>query len=299
MELDQIRALDAIAAAGSLLGASQQLDVSRARLRLRLKALEDELGARLLTRSPRGVELTDIGRDFLDRARPLVREADALRRFTIESQQSALDELRVCVPTGVPPIAVTTLLGALRARHPGMAVRLSTRADPLAASDTAADVFVHFGDAVTAGSYRTFAMRRLTLRLMASPAYLDRRGRPDSVGALADHTLLLWLAHSRPADHLPLSGPEGFRWIPWFSSPDCFVVRTVVEAGHGIALLPEGLADFAGRPGGPLELVLPEAVVQHETVRVLLPERSAETARARAVVEVLRAVTGGGPTPPG
>lgn len=298
MELEQIRALDAVASAGSLLGASRELEVGRARLRAQLQTLEAELGVKLLSQSPRGTELTEAGQRFLDRGRRLVREADALARVTVESQQTTLEVLRVCVPTGIPPVAVTTILARLRAHHPQMALHLATHPDPLAALDEPVDVFLHFGETLGAGRFRTFAIRRFSLRLMASPAYLDRRGRPAAVQALTAHDLLLWRLHSRPDDRLTLPGAEGLRWTPSFASTDCYVVRAAAEAGHGIALLPEALAGPAGWPGEPLEPVLPEAVAFDDSVRVLLPERTAATARARAVVAVLRALGETMPTGP-
>lgn len=301
MELKQIRALEAVAAAGSLLGASRRLGVGRSRLRSRLQTLEAELGASLLSHDPSGVQLTEAGIEFLQRARPLLRDADALLRLTIESQQSTLDELRVCLPTGLPPVAVRVLLGPLRQRHPTMRLRLLTHPDPLnllnGPGEPAVDVFVHFGEPPATGRFRTFAFRRFTLRLMAAPDYLDRRGRPTCLEELVEHTLLSWASHSG-AGWSSVPAPEGVEWAPWLASPDCYIVRAAADAGHGIALLPDGLAGAGGWPGRPLELVLPDVVAVEGAVRVLLPERTAATARARAVVGVLREVGGWQPAGP-
>ncbi len=70
MELRHLRYFVAVAEAGSLtVAAEQKLHTSQPSLSRQIRDLEDEVGARLLTRRARGIELTPAGRVFLDHAR--------------------------------------------------------------------------------------------------------------------------------------------------------------------------------------------------------------------------------------
>ena len=78
MELRHLRYFVAIAEAGSLtVAAEQRLHTSQPSLSRQIRDLEEEVGAQLLTRRARGIELTPAGRTFLDHARLVLSQADA------------------------------------------------------------------------------------------------------------------------------------------------------------------------------------------------------------------------------
>ena len=78
MELRHLRYFVAVAEAGSLTAAAaQRLHTSQPSLSRQIRDLEDELGAQLLTRRARGIELTPAGRAFLDHARLVLSQVEA------------------------------------------------------------------------------------------------------------------------------------------------------------------------------------------------------------------------------
>jgi LysR family hca operon transcriptional activator len=78
MELRHLRYFVAVADAGSLtVAAARKLHMSQPSLSRQIRALEDEVGAQLLTRSARGIELTPAGRAFLDHARLVLSHVEA------------------------------------------------------------------------------------------------------------------------------------------------------------------------------------------------------------------------------
>src|SRR6201995_5472343 len=80
MELRHLRYFIAVAEAGSLtVAAEQRLHTSQPSLSRQIRDLEHEVGAQLLIRSARGVELTDAGRVFLDHARLTLAQVEATR----------------------------------------------------------------------------------------------------------------------------------------------------------------------------------------------------------------------------
>jgi LysR family transcriptional regulator, hca operon transcriptional activator len=78
MELRHLRYFITVADAGSLrVAAAQKLNTSQPSLGRQIRDLEDEVGAQLLTRSARGIELTPAGRAFLEHARTVLSQVEA------------------------------------------------------------------------------------------------------------------------------------------------------------------------------------------------------------------------------
>src|SRR6476469_10810681 len=78
MELRHLRYFVAAAEAGSLtVAAARKLHTSQPSLSQQIRDLEDEVGAQLLTRGARGIELTSAGRAFLDHARLVLSQVEA------------------------------------------------------------------------------------------------------------------------------------------------------------------------------------------------------------------------------
>src|SRR6202045_2796434 len=78
MELRHLRYFVAIAEAGSMtVAAGRKLHTSQPSLSRQIRDLEEEVGAQLLTRRARGIEVTPAGRTFLDHACLVLSQVDA------------------------------------------------------------------------------------------------------------------------------------------------------------------------------------------------------------------------------
>lgn len=122
MRLEQLRHLLAIAEAGSLRKAAGVLSTSQPALTKSVRQLEDELQAPLLTRTPRGVVLTEYGRVVVARGRTAFIEIDRIA----EELEDLRGERGGRVRFAVSPIAATALVPAALARfrksHPDVEV---------------------------------------------------------------------------------------------------------------------------------------------------------------------------------
>ena len=74
IELRHVRYIIAAAESGSFRRAAQDLGVEQSAISRRIRDVEDEIGAQLFRRHPAGVDLTDIGKQFLNQAAPGARQ---------------------------------------------------------------------------------------------------------------------------------------------------------------------------------------------------------------------------------
>ena len=82
MELRQLRYLIAVAEEGNITRAAERLDIQPPPLSRQIKAIEREIDVQLFRRKPRGVELTDAGRTFLEGARAMFANLDHTLKST-------------------------------------------------------------------------------------------------------------------------------------------------------------------------------------------------------------------------
>lgn len=171
------------ARAGTALGITGS-GVSRA-----IARLEKRLGARLLERSPRAVALTDEGRRFHVRIKPMLEEAEAAAA-EIDSRQSMLTgRLRISTDAPAASLVLAAMLPSFREAHPQLVLELVVR-DSL--GDLVADGFdlaVRFGDTDATG-LRSTVLARTRILTVASPA-LFKAGMPHRPSDLESLPCLL------------------------------------------------------------------------------------------------------------
>ncbi|HEX7748422.1 MAG TPA: LysR family transcriptional regulator [Bordetella sp.] len=100
MELRQLRYFIAVCTAGSVAGAAKVLHIAQPALSRQMAALEDEFGARLLVRLPRGVALTRAGEALLVHARLLLAGTASLRAQVGLAAKGKAGSLRVGIIPG-------------------------------------------------------------------------------------------------------------------------------------------------------------------------------------------------------
>ncbi len=138
MELRHLRYFVAVAEAGSLtVAAGRKLHTSQPSLSRQIRDLEDEVGAQLLRRSARGIELTPAGRAFLDHARVVLSQVEAAAEAARRVAHPAKPCFTMGFLTGHELTWMPEALRILRDELPNLDVMISSQYSPLLADGLA------------------------------------------------------------------------------------------------------------------------------------------------------------------
>ena len=134
MELRHLRYFVAVAEAGSLtVAAARKLHTSQPSLSRQIRDLEDEVGAQLLTRRARGIELTPAGRAFLEHARSVLSQVEAATEAARRVAHPAKPCFSMGFLTGHELTWMPEALRILRDELPNIDVMISSQYSPLLA----------------------------------------------------------------------------------------------------------------------------------------------------------------------
>jgi DNA-binding transcriptional LysR family regulator len=125
MELRQLRYVIAVAEQGHITRAAERLGMQQPPLSRQIKAIEREIGVQLFRRKPRGVELTEAGRAFLDGARSMFAALDATLETTRRTARGEQGRIAVGCTNGAAlnPL-VTRIIREFREALPLVSVTL-------------------------------------------------------------------------------------------------------------------------------------------------------------------------------
>jgi len=238
---DDLRVFLAVHRLGSHKRAGRLLGVDATTVGRRITTLEKALGVRLFLRTPERLQATPAGLRLVLRAERMEAEALDAERELLAEDSRLEGTLRVTAGDGFVNYVLLPALAGFRREHPHLSIDLRGDARVLDLSRREADVAVRL---VRPKEPALVARRLGPLRfsLFASQGYIERRGAPRSVAALATHDLI---GFDPSLDDLPHT-----RWLHKMVAEPRYVVRantTAAQAvacaeGHGIALLPGFIA---------------------------------------------------------
>lgn len=176
--------------------AAEQLGVSRAALSQSLKALEGKLGVQLLYRTTRAMSLTEAGQRLFDRLLPALASID----HAVQELGAARTEPSGLVRINTPRMAARELLephlAELLVRHPKLAIELVLDDGLSNIIADGCDAGIRLGERLAEHVVAVPITPGLRMAVVATPAYLERHGRPKTPADLARHNCVGYRRHS-------------------------------------------------------------------------------------------------------
>jgi DNA-binding transcriptional LysR family regulator len=234
---DDARILLSLLGARSLLAAGKELGLNASTIGRRLDALEETLGARLFDRTPEGVLPTALADELAPHAREMQRAAQALAMTAQGREVLPEGDVHITAPPGYTEYLLAPAMPRLIARHAGLRVTLSARAQVLDLTRREADIAVRSARP-TSGDLVARKLGGVHSTLMASPKYVAQIG---TLRRITDARWITWgsdLASVAPARFVAAHVPEA-----------SIVLRTshlgtqvaAAEAGLGVILADRNL----------------------------------------------------------
>lgn len=189
MDWDKLRIFHAVADAGSLTHAGDQLHLSQSAVSRQVRALEDSLDATLFHRHARGLILTEQGELLFEATRAMMKRLDAATARIRDSEEEVLGELKVTTTIGFGSLWLAPRLPKLFDKYPELNIDLMLEERVLDLPMREADVAIRMKEPSQADLIRKRLMS-VHMCLFATQAYLDKHGVPNSAADLPKHRLI-------------------------------------------------------------------------------------------------------------
>ena len=279
MDWDKLRIFYAAAQEGSFTRAGEVLGMSQSAVSRQVSALETELGTPLFHRHARGLILTEEGELLMRAAREIVLKLENVRSQLADSRSQPTGTLRVSTTVGLGSTWLTSRLDEFIDLYPGINLELILNDDELDVAMRQADVAIRLR-APTQPDVVRRKLFDLHFHVYASPAYIARFGEPKTVDDIDSHRIVVFgenaPSYLKQMNWLCVAGREpGNLRSPTMSVNSVVAIRTAVEKGIGIAVLPDYLI---GKESG-LVAVLQDHEVPSFDAFFVYPEELRDSAR--------------------
>jgi DNA-binding transcriptional LysR family regulator len=283
---DAMRVFVSVATRGSFAEASRSLRLSPSAVTRAVAWLEDELGLALLTRTTRSLRLTERGAIFLESCRQILDDLDDAERRVRGEDAEPRGEMTVAAPVVFGRLHVMPIVDGLLRAHPALKVRLLLSDRNVHLVEEGVDVAVRIG-ALADSSLVTTTLGAVSRVLVASPAYLARRGAPMSPADLSDHDLVAFEGLATPDEWSFATLDRPLRIEPRLSLNSVDAALAAAEAGVGITRALSYQVEVAVREGR-LALVLQALATAPMPVSAVHPARRIGSANVSAFTKAAR-----------
>jgi DNA-binding transcriptional LysR family regulator len=287
-DLEGLAIFAKVVEARSFSGAAEELRLSKATVSKAISRVEARLGTRLFNRTSRRLALTDAGRRLAERAARILAEGEAAESDAVAESAAPRGLVRLAAPMSFGLSQVAPLLPDFLTMFPEITIDLHL-------SDAVVDLIGDGFDAVLRiaalpdSSLRARRLCGVSRFLVASPAYLARRGRPTHPLQLAEHSCL---------GYAYLPNPDIWRFFNAAGEEAAVRPAGPLHANNGDALTPcllagLGLAvqpDFIVREAladGRLEAVMTEWSLRPAALHMITPPGGPRPARIEVLGDFL------------
>jgi DNA-binding transcriptional LysR family regulator len=294
--IDSMGVFAKVVAKQSFSGAARELRLSQAAVSKHVRALEDWLGARLLDRTTRRLNVTEIGALVYERCERILGEIDEVRQSTSALQTAPRGVLHLAAPVSFGITQLGPALADYLSRYPEVVVDVTL-------DDRFVDLVEEgFDLALRVGVLKDSSLiaRRLApvrFVLCASPGYVKQYGAPRRPDDLPGHRCLFYSLRTIPGEWC-FVGPEGevsLRIGGRFRSNSGNMLYAAMLAGAGIGLAPTFVVgrDLAE---GRLVSLMPDYRPVESELSAIYPPGKNPSAKVRSLIDFLAARFG--PEPP-
>ena len=242
IDLPEMRVFAAVVTDGSFTMAADRLGTDKARVSRIISRMEEKLGTQLLTRSTRRLSVTEVGRDYFERAMCILTAAEAAEAAVAQQSREPKGLLKITAGSEFGTMVVSEWIATFLRLAPKVTVEVEYTNRLVDIIHEGFDVAVRVGTLEDSG-LSARKLGEVTYGLYAAPDYLKRGPAVVAVSDLKHHELIMKTTRGRSNWSL-VNGTNRERIT---TSPRCAVNSTIAAkdlalAGLGITHLPRFMA---------------------------------------------------------
>ena len=190
-DLGDLNAFVAVARAGGFREAARQSGSSASGLSEAVRRLEGQLGVRLLNRTTRSVAPTEAGARLLERLGPALREVESALDVMNGFRETPAGTLRLNVPVSAARLVLSRIVPPFLAAYPDIRLEVITEESFVDVLAAGCDAGIRYEERLEQDMIAVpIGPRIQRFAVAASPAYLDKHGRPEHPRDLLGHACL-------------------------------------------------------------------------------------------------------------
>ncbi|HEX7764942.1 MAG TPA: LysR family transcriptional regulator [Cellvibrio sp.] len=243
IDLFEMKAFVAVVTDGSFTTAAVRLGSDKARVSRIISRMEEKLGVQLLIRSTRSLYVTEVGRDYFERALSILTAAEAAESAVAQQSGELKGLLKVTAGAEFGAMVVDGWIAEFLGLSPKVTVETEYTNRLVDIIHEGVDIAVRVG-ALQDSGLSARKLGEVTYGLYASSDYLAARPELSQVSDLKYHDLIMKTQRGRPMWALTNgSHAENIAESPRAAVNSIITARNLALAGVGIAQLPRFLAE--------------------------------------------------------
>jgi DNA-binding transcriptional LysR family regulator len=240
--LRSMRSFVSVAQSRSFAMAAERLGVTPSLISKQVAELERRLGVKLLLRTTRKVEITDIGQRYYDSCIQILDDVEGAEDAARALQKNPSGSVTLRAPHSLAVLYLPALISQFSKEYRDVQVTIIVDEYPaqsITAIERGHDLALHLGP-VLPGSLSVRELAAVEWHPYASRAYLEQHGTPARPSDLAQHNCLVHLEMASD-QRWKFESSEGLISVKVngsFASNSSLMLRDAVAAGTGLAMLP-------------------------------------------------------------
>lgn len=270
--MDKLRAIQLfvrLADLGSFTRVAEQVNSSKSMISKEIARLETDLGARLLHRSTRNVQLTHIGEGYLQRAREILSKLDDADNFVQDLQQNLRGKLKINAPMALGITDLSYLFADFMKANPEIELDIHLGDESVDLVEQGFDLGFRASSQPIDSNYVGRPLTRFTYKVCAAPDYLDKHPSITLPKDLKDHNCFIY-SYFHGKNVWPIE--DGIAVKGTLRVNNTMFMMESIKQGVGLGFIPDFVCQQAIDSGEVVE-VLADSKKSMLTLYALYPAR--------------------------
>ncbi|TQV88839.1 LysR family transcriptional regulator [Aliikangiella coralliicola] len=253
--MDKLRAMELfvrLAEVGSFTRLAEERNLSKSMISKEISRLEEDIGARLLHRSTRNIQLTQVGSGYLERCREILMKLDDADSYVQDHQHQPKGKLRINAPMALGLTDLSLLFAAFMREYPDIELDIHLSDEPLDLVKQGFDVGFRASSTRFDSSYVGKPLTQFSYHVCVAADYFESNPNINQPDDLIQHNCLVY-SYFRGKNYWPLGdGVEVSGRLKVNSTP---FMMELIRQGLGVGFIPDFVCDYDLKKGTVVEVL--------------------------------------------